>query len=638
MAAPTAGPCGPWITRSDVQLCCNLSEDVNVDLLDRAIDFATNILWGLSGRQYPGVCSRTVRPCFPAGTLITTEHGPTPIEDVEAGTLVLTHRGRWRRVIEGGQTGHAPLVSLRGQGATLRTTADHGIWASEVLPMDWTARKVKLGAPEWRDASEMIGHAWATPRDIEPLPVPLPSGHETLDWWMVGRWLGDGWTHVPREGASYRGHDVMICCGHHEEDGVRERLAETPYRWRESKMATATRFTTTSKTLALWLRQHFGVGAAGKQIPGWALAMPQVDREALLNGYVSADGSRRPEGRNSIRNRVRCGTVSYALATSVRMLAVSLGYPATIGPRKQTSTEIEGRKINGHDWWAVEWLEGPTRSTWQDEGDGLLWGRVRSIEQDTLIAVPVYNITVDEDHSYIADGIAVKNCFGDNCGCAGPGWLQWPQGGWSFWVWDQAAMGWSFPSIPYRIDGEWFNFGGACDGQCHLDGVTLPPPIGTVTEVVIDGEVLAPTAYAIQEFRRVVRLDGERWPCTQRANIDSSPYAGPNDGSKRGTWQIAYEYGRGPGPAGVAACARFACEVAKAWCNSADCQLPARLKHIVREGVDMDFADPLSFIGKGEVGVYEVDLWINNVNPGGITRRATIQRLDGPRRYTGFTG
>lgn len=36
--------------------------------------------------------------CFPEGTLILTESGLTPIEDVKRGALVLTHKGRWRAV------------------------------------------------------------------------------------------------------------------------------------------------------------------------------------------------------------------------------------------------------------------------------------------------------------------------------------------------------------------------------------------------------------------------------------------------------------------------------------------------------------------------------------------------------------
>lgn len=235
----------------------------------------------------------------------------------------------------------------------------------------------------------------------------------------------------------------------------------------------------------------------------------------------------------------------------------------------------------------------------------------------------------------------VRPCFGDNCGCGGQGWMQWPLGGWSFWVWDQAAAGWAFPSLPYRIDGQWFNLNqGCCGGMCDLDSVLLPAPASlteATAQVVIDGVVLDPSAYGIQEYRRIVRLDGGHWPCTNAMAVDSSPYVGLNDGSKDYTWQITYTYGRGPGADGEIAAARFAGEMAKFLCNAADCQLPQRVKHIVREGVDLDFMDPMQFLTDGKVGIYEVDLWLATVNPNGLARRAAVRRLDAPRRYRGRT-
>src|SRR5207249_10582311 len=37
--------------------------------------------------------------CFAAGTPVSTSLGPKPIEEVVAGDLVLTHTGRYRRVL-----------------------------------------------------------------------------------------------------------------------------------------------------------------------------------------------------------------------------------------------------------------------------------------------------------------------------------------------------------------------------------------------------------------------------------------------------------------------------------------------------------------------------------------------------------
>ena len=38
-------------------------------------------------------------PCFKSGTLITTDNGLKPIEDIKSGDMVLTHKNRFRRVV-----------------------------------------------------------------------------------------------------------------------------------------------------------------------------------------------------------------------------------------------------------------------------------------------------------------------------------------------------------------------------------------------------------------------------------------------------------------------------------------------------------------------------------------------------------
>lgn len=59
VAAPTAGTCSPWITGDDLPTTCCTDPDIR----DTAAVISSNILYRLSGRQYPGICERTVRPC-----------------------------------------------------------------------------------------------------------------------------------------------------------------------------------------------------------------------------------------------------------------------------------------------------------------------------------------------------------------------------------------------------------------------------------------------------------------------------------------------------------------------------------------------------------------------------------------------
>lgn len=57
MSYPT-GPCDPWITGADVTQC----SEADPSLLDAAAEVACDVLFHLSGMQFPGECERTVRP------------------------------------------------------------------------------------------------------------------------------------------------------------------------------------------------------------------------------------------------------------------------------------------------------------------------------------------------------------------------------------------------------------------------------------------------------------------------------------------------------------------------------------------------------------------------------------------------
>jgi hypothetical protein len=105
-----------------------------------------------------------------------------------------------------------------------------------------------------------------------------------------------------------------------------------------------------------------------------------------------------------------------------------------------------------------------------------------------------------------------------------------------------------------------------------------------------------------------------------------------------GDWWIEYLFGVPPTPGGRIAASIFACQIALNRCGGDGCILPQRLKEITREGVTMGFADPLEFLDQGRVGIYEVDLWLQSVNPHKIMRRASVYRADADPPPTQFTG
>lgn len=201
------------------------------------------------------------------------------------------------------------------------------------------------------------------------------------------------------------------------------------------------------------------------------------------------------------------------------------------------------------------------------------------------------------------------------------GYLTWPVNASSM---SGSGVPWM---IPYIDNGIWRNCG--CTGGCSCRArceVPFPGPVADVSEVMIDGLVLDPSAYRLDKYRGnpvLVRTDGECWPECQDMEL------GPED---VGAFTITYRPGELLPTAGAIAAGLLACEFAKA-CVGADCVLPQQLASLSRNGVEVTVVDPTTFLENGLTGIAQVDLWIRSVNPARRIRTSKVYSPDvpGPR-------
>lgn len=164
-------------------------------------------------------------------------------------------------------------------------------------------------------------------------------------------------------------------------------------------------------------------------------------------------------------------------------------------------------------------------------------------------------------------------------------------------------------------------------GCSHVSEIKLPGyPVTGVNYVKIDGQILDPARYRIDDHRWLVYLpdDGRNgWPCCQDMTAaDTEP----------DTWSVSYTYGRLPDQGGVNAAASLGCQLALA-CTPGDttCRLPKRVTTITRQGVSTAILDPLTLFRDGQTGLPEVDLWIASKLIGASRRRATAHRIGSKR-------
>jgi hypothetical protein len=209
----------------------------------------------------------------------------------------------------------------------------------------------------------------------------------------------------------------------------------------------------------------------------------------------------------------------------------------------------------------------------------------------------------------------VRPCRRD---CSGGGWPfadQW-------WEWGTPTT-WPRPVL---WAGAWMNIAcGSCPGTCSctdLEEAILPAPVSTVDQVKVDGQVLPPSAYRVDNWRLLVRVDGGLWPvCQDLSKEDTQP----------GTWSITVTVGEAVPVLGQLAVGELACEMTRA-CLGEDCRLPANLASLARQGVNISFPTDQNIDDR----LYFVRQFLDTVNPDRLRGRPAVYDVDGANwRTTG---
>lgn len=350
-------------------------------------------------------------PCFPSGTLILTSERLKPIEEVKVGDMVLTHLNRWRRVIQTGSKISDTIV-LKGQGvSSLECTPNHPFWSTGKTKNKHLGIR-QLEEPKWLEAENMPGRMWLNMNATGAcLPIPDPNETEahvrislsTPFFYFVGRWLGDGWanSHKRKNRINSNMKRVYVCCAHELADDLEKKLEDTGLHFGRVEQPSTTRFTCSSMALFDWLTTNFGIHAAGKNLPSWVFGMKREWRQALFDGYLESDGCILSNGKKTT-------SISLPLTTGMKILASGLGKASSVtySMPKRKSCVIEGRIVNEHGFYSQTYYNNSRSALISKDG---FWGLVRK-KLPGRKNIRVYNLEVEDDHSYVAAGIAVHNC------------------------------------------------------------------------------------------------------------------------------------------------------------------------------------------------------------------------------------
>lgn len=384
-------------------------------------------------------------------TPVLTGTGYKRIEDVVAGDLVHTHRGRWKPVTGVNRrtyTGEVLTLHFEGLAYPLELTADHPMYAK--MLQSYPAMKVgQRPVGQWKREVEQDGdepfswiHAEHLDRDdrIECRPVLTGPSSVHLDdptlcgllgsyaaEWSIGHSEGNPTTVVYTVNA----RDWAV-------DGVPALVGQL---WPEvtctlrprSSSKVAFSLEVHSAALAQFMARYVGTGFASKRIPMELFGASDECKLSFLGRWLDGDGWADKKG-------VHWSSGNLGLILQGRDLLLSLGLPTSIYRIDHAECETSGYAGSGVEYTLnLAYFDAPRLVPWSDKlqraeivppperarppslypvGDVFAY-RIKKIERRRVANCPTWNIEVADDESYGLLGMTSHNCRVpyDECSC-----------------------------------------------------------------------------------------------------------------------------------------------------------------------------------------------------------------------------
>ncbi|HLJ61883.1 MAG TPA: LAGLIDADG family homing endonuclease [bacterium] len=397
----------------------------------------------------------TALNCFPAGTRVLARGGLKPIEEIRPGDEVLTHKNRYRLVTH---TMHRdvedPLRALKlwylGD-QPIRATGNHPFLAFDGTRVDWVAAQdltsdhyIKVGRigetlPSWDlDLTNFVSAAAIEDEAGQMYTATAYVGGQgargvaeskrvrrtiPLDE-RLGLWLG----FFMAEGG-VTDNSVYFTFSKDEEAqaeaiyNLTQQLfgVEAAIQRREDQPGHWMRVYVHSRLLVEFVRAFCGgaTHAHDKRLPGWFLTVPTTVQKAFIAALLAGDGVVREEqvkiflANPDLVRQVFLILVRLGIVPSIRWEAI-LKYTRHRGMWIQVSTQRYVEALHA-------WIEGDYsyESVFEESDgnhfykvvDGELFVKVKACGWTEPARQTVYDLTVDEDHSFVTEFACCHNCY-----------------------------------------------------------------------------------------------------------------------------------------------------------------------------------------------------------------------------------
>lgn len=359
-------------------------------------------------------------PCFTEDSLVLTEkRGFQKIIDIQIGEKVITHDGNYKTVENVINNGKKKTVKIYGMGIDeIHTTPNHLFYVREKSHV-WNNKTRSytrvFSEPVWKQADSLkrtdymgipinkkskipewngITFVWSDGRK-DRYKNQLSQYMNNKDfWWLIGRYIADGW---------FRNNGgIIIGCGKKKFVEMKEKCDSIGLNYDILEERTVIKFYYQLKELELFV-QSFGKYAYGKKIPSFVMDLPVDLLNSFLNGYMSGDGC-------FTNGRFKATSVSRELIYGLaQCIAKVYKQPYSIyKTERPKTTVIEGRTVNQKDTYELCFKKEKRPQDKAFYEDGFIWFPVTKVEEDEIETV--YDLTVEENHSFTVQGVIVHNC------------------------------------------------------------------------------------------------------------------------------------------------------------------------------------------------------------------------------------
>lgn len=338
-------------------------------------------------------------PCFAKGANVLTKTGYKPIEDIRVGEEVATHTGRFCKVVKIGKKLSSDLVEVSVVGRNkFVCTADHPFpllrshhrRSGKIYFDNPAIMPIKEGKSLYVQIVNAENESFGA--EVPKLPtVYRASTNEIYE--LCGWYVGDGYI---RGWTGKRKKAIILCLNAKDIAVFNERFAGK-INYTISKSAGIFKVQICCTEFARFLHNHFGELAHKKKIPMWAYNKDV--RENFIRGYFQTDGCFTRGGHT-----IQWSTVSKSLAYGIADIVGQTSVNLAVMPK---TTTICGRTVNQRDLYIIRHNDAANHFHKVGKFDCV---RVRDVNRLKGVTDWVYNLEVEEDHTYIVNGLVTHNC------------------------------------------------------------------------------------------------------------------------------------------------------------------------------------------------------------------------------------